>query len=60
MSRINWSTAAQGAQVVPVLLIHGLPVILYPDGVSVTSFSLTSPDAAWWPANTYANWTAYA
>lgn len=60
MSRINWSTAAQGAQVVPVLLIHGMPVILYPDGVSVTSFSLTSPDAAWWPANTYANWTSYA
>lgn len=60
MSRISWSTAAQGAQVVPVLLIHGLPVILYPDGVNVTSFSLTSPDAAWWPANTYANWTSYA
>jgi hypothetical protein len=60
VSRINWSSAAQGAQVVPVLLIHGMPVILYPDGVSVTSFSLTSPDAAWWPGNTYANWTAYA
>ena len=60
MSRINWSTAAQGAQVVPVLLINGLPAIFYPDGVTVTGMSISSPDAAWWPSNTYANWTAYA
>ena len=60
MSRIDWSTAAQGAQVVPVLLINGLPAIFYPDGVTVTGMSISSPDAAWWPSNTYANWTAYA
>lgn len=59
MSRITWSQAALGAQVVPVLLIHGLPAIIYPDGVNVTSFSIASPDSAWWPGNTYGNWTNY-
>lgn len=60
MSRIQWSQAALGAQVVPILLIHGLPAIIYPDGVNVTSFSIATPDTAWWPANTYSNWTSYA
>lgn len=60
MSRIDWSTAAQGAQVVPVLLIAGLPAIFHPDGVTVTGVSISSPDAAWWPGSSYATWSAYA
>ena len=60
MSRINWSSAAQGAQVIPVLLIAGMPAIFYPDGVTISGLSISSPDAAWWPGNTYANWTSYA
>lgn len=57
MSRIDWSVAAQGEQVFPVLLIAGMPAIFYPDGISVSSVSLASPDAAWWPGST---WSAYA
>jgi len=60
VSRINWSSAAQGAQVIPVLLIAGMPAIFYPDGITISGLSITSPDAAWWPGNTYANWTSYA
>ena len=60
MSRIDWSTAARGAQVIPVLLVHGMPAIFYPDGVTVSGFSLASADSAWWPGNTFANWVNYA
>ena len=60
MSRIPWSVASLGAQVIPVLLVNGMPMILYPDGVTVSGFSITSPDAAWWPGNTFDNWTDYA
>lgn len=59
MARIDWSTAAQGKTVVPVLLIHGVPAIFYPEGVSVTAFSLSSPPSEWWPGNTYSNWSTY-
>lgn len=59
MTRIAWSTAAEGAQVIPILLIHGVPAIFYPEGVSVTGLSISSPPDEWWPGNTYANWTAY-
>ena len=59
MSRINWSTAAQGAQVVPVLLIHGVGIVAVPEGVSITGISLGSVPTAWWPGNTYADFSAY-
>jgi hypothetical protein len=54
---IQWSTAATGEQVIPVLLIAGMPAIFYPDGVTVTSVSIASPDSAWWPGS---SWSAYA
>lgn len=60
MSRITWSTAAQGEQIVPVLLIAGMPAIFYPDGVSISGVSIASPDSAWWPGSSYATWSAYA
>ena len=59
MSRIDWSTAAQGAQVVPVLLIHGVGIVAVPEGVSITGISLGSVPTAWWPGNTYADFSAY-
>jgi len=59
VSRINWSTAAQGAQVVPVLLIHGVGIVAVPEGVSITGISLSSVPTAWWPGNTYADFSAY-
>lgn len=59
MTRIAWSTAAEGAEVIPILLIHGVPAIFYPEGVSVTGLSISSPPDEWWPGNTYGNWTAY-
>lgn len=43
-----------------MLLIAGMPLILYPAGVSVSGLSLASPDSAWWPGSTFANWTNYA
>lgn len=60
VSRIPWSVAATGEQVIPVLLINGMPLILYPDGVTITGLSPASPDSAWWPGTTYGNWTTYA
>ena len=60
MSRITWSTAAQGEQIVPVLLIAGMPAIFYPDGVAISGVSISSPDSAWWPGSSYATWSAYA
>ena len=60
MSRIDWSAAALGETVIPVVLIHGMPVILYPDGITITGLSPASPDSAWWPGSTLANWTDYA
>ena len=59
MSRIDWSAAALGETVIPVVLIHGMPVILYPDGITITGLSPASPDSAWWPGSTLANWTDY-
>lgn len=59
MSRINWSTAAQGARVVPVLLIHGVGVVIVPEGVTLTGCTVsTSPDG-WWPGVTFASWSTY-
>lgn len=59
MARVDWSTAAQGARVVPILLIHGVPVVIVPEGVTLTGCSLSSPDSAWWPGNTFADWSGY-
>lgn len=59
MSRIAWSAAAEGAQVIPILLIAGVPAIFYPEGVTVTGLSVSGAPTEWWPGNTFANWTAY-
>jgi hypothetical protein len=59
VTRIAWSTAAEGAEVIPILLIAGVPAIFYPEGVTVTGLSISGAPAEWWPGNTYANWTAY-
>ena len=47
MSRINWSSAAQGEQIVPVLLIARMPAIFYPDGITTSGVSIASPHSAW-------------
>jgi len=60
VSRIDWSAAALGAQVVPILLVHGLPAIFLPDGVTISNLAIPSPDAAWWPGNDLPTWETYA
>lgn len=56
---INWSTAALGARVVPILLIHGVGVVIVPEGVSITGISVGSSPSGWWPGTTFANWSGY-
>lgn len=47
-TRLPWSTAS-GATVVPALLVDGVPYVLLPDGVTLTSVSwTTSADSLWW------------
>lgn len=48
VERINWNTAARGKVVERALLIAGLPYLLVPDGVTVSSVSWTGDaDPAW-------------
>lgn len=47
-TRLPWSTAS-GATVVPALLVDGVPYVMLPDGVTLTSVSwTTSADSLWW------------
>ena len=64
---ILWSTAARGSQVIPCVLIAGLPLILIPEGVTLTGWSAGALDAAWWPgarsrgsARTWKSWLSLA
>lgn len=56
---ILWSTAARGSQVIPCVLIAGLPVILIPEGVTLTGWSAGALDAAWWPGSSFSGFSAY-
>jgi len=56
---ILWSTASRGAQVIPCVLIAGLPIILVPEGVTLTGWSAGALDAAWWPGSSFAGFSAY-
>lgn len=56
---ITWSTAAQGARVVPILLIHGVGVVIVPEGVSITGITVSPAPAGWWPGVTYADFSSY-
>ena len=56
---ILWSTAARGSQVIPCVLIAGLPVILIPEGATLTGWSAGALDAAWWPGSSFAGFSAY-
>ena len=49
-TRFDWSVTAQGARVVPVLLLAGMPWILTPAGSGITAISPSGTlDARWWP-----------
>ena len=56
---ISWNTAAQGGRVVPVLLIHGVGVVIVPEGVTITGISVGTSPAGWWPGLTFASWSAF-
>ena len=56
---LAWSTAARGARVIPCVLIAGLPVILIPEGVTLTGWSAGGLDAAWWPGSSFSGFSAY-
>lgn len=48
VNRLDWSTAALGARVVPVLTIAGAPYAFTPPGVDLTDVVWTGdPDSAW-------------
>lgn len=52
VSRINWPEILTGpVDVVPVVLVAGVPVVLVPAGVHPTATAVTSGtvDPAWWP-----------
>lgn len=59
MSGILWSSAARGSRVIPCVLVAGLPVILIPEGVTLTGWSAGALDAAWWPGSSFAGFSAY-
>jgi len=49
---LDWATTlAPGAQIVPVILVAGVPVVLTPAGVRPTMVAMTIgvPDSLWWP-----------
>lgn len=56
---VPWVTAARGSRVIPCVLIAGLPVILIPEGVTLTGWSAGAVDAAWWPGSSFAGFSAY-
>lgn len=56
---ILWSSAARGAQVIPCVLIAGLPVILVPEGVTLTGWTAGALDAAWWPGSSFSGFSAF-
>lgn len=56
---ITWTTAAKGARVLPCVLIAGLPLILIPEGVTLTGWSAGAVDAAWWPGSSFGGFSAY-
>lgn len=56
---IPWVTAARGSRVIPCVLIAGLPVILIPEGVTLTGWSAGTIDAAWWPGSSFSGFSAY-
>lgn len=56
---LTWSSAAKGGRVVPCVLIAGLPVILVPEGVTLTGWSAGALDAAWWPGSSFGGFSAY-
>lgn len=49
MTAINWQRVARGRRVVPVALVHGMPVVLWPSGVEITGITATGTDVLWWP-----------
>lgn len=56
---LAWSVAAQGARVVPCVLIAGLPVILIPEGVTLTGWTAGTLDTAWWPGSSFGGFSSY-
>lgn len=60
MARVDWSDVSSGKTVLPVLLIHGLPGVFFPEGyVDAASVTFTSPDALWWPGTSAATLSTY-
>jgi len=51
--------AAEHANVVPILLLHGVPVVIVPQGVSITGITVSPAPAAWWPGTVFADFSAY-
>jgi hypothetical protein len=56
---ISWQSAARGARVIPCALIAGLPVILIPEGVTLTGWTAGGLDAAWWPGSSFGGFSTY-
>lgn len=53
MARLSWLTAARGGRVFPILLIHGLGIMVVPAGTydTVTSVALTDIPPFFWPGD---------
>lgn len=58
-SQFWFESATEGSIVVPILLIHGVPAVFVPEGVSITGISLATVPAGWWPGNVYSDFSAY-
>jgi len=56
---IPWTTAARGGRVIPCVLIAGLPVVLIPEGVTLTGWTAGGLDGAWWPGSSFAGFSTY-
>lgn len=56
---VAWVTASRGERVIPCVLIAGLPVILIPEGVTLTGWSAGALDAAWWPGSSFGGFSTY-
>jgi hypothetical protein len=60
VARVDWSDVSDGKTVLPVLLIHGLPGVFFPEGyTTASSVTFTSPDALWWPGTSSATLSTY-